>query len=214
MRYVFPGLAATLLTVVAAVFVDRHLLCWVNQSSVAELLAAVLGSGGVGFLLAQVYFACPSSRVNYSDWVNANLEQLRSVREFADYQRFADLKKLGRRQAWDVVHYLWEERVVASSRSLDRSASRLAARMSAIGATLLGVVVGALAWAAVAIHAFVSGHGSLFGLTIGTLLFAATFWALGRAHLYVSETIKRIVLLRLSQEFPGPKSNQPQRAAP
>ena len=191
MRYIFPGVAAALLTAAATALADPRLACWVGGASVAELLAAVPGSGGAGFLLAQAYFACPWSRVDYSDWVNANWERLRrSARELESFRCPANLEKLRRQQAWDVVHYLWEELVVASSENLDRAASRLASRMSAIGTILLGSAVGVPTWVFVSVRAFISGHGSCLGLVIGVLLFAATFWLLGRAHIRVSQTIR------------------------
>lgn len=67
MRYVFPGIVTALAVVLALVAADPQLIRRFIQlgirmpwSSLGWSFAALIGSGGLGFLLAQMYFGLPS----------------------------------------------------------------------------------------------------------------------------------------------------------
>jgi len=195
MRYVFPGLATVLVTGSALALVEPGLFRWAGWSSVAALLTVLVGSGGLGFLLAQAYFAFPWSRLDYGRW----LFETKCYRECAtDATRDlykADWRRDPRR-TWALGHHLWKTCVGLESGGLDKSTGRFASRMTAIGATLFGVTLGFFVWVVVVIRASVRGHTPCwFRLVVGILLFTLVIACLLIAFRSVRRILESIIRL-------------------
>jgi hypothetical protein len=206
MRYVFPGLAAILVTGIACASVAPQFICWLRGASVVELFAALVSSGGLGFLLAQCYFALDCSRVDYRRWFKER-SQLLSVDTKMKHWLGKNCQA-DRKAAWNCGHYLWKVHVAEEHKGLDRSTGRLAARMAAIGASFLGIAVGSFVWIGVLVYVCVAGRPpSVVGWVTGPVLLGSSLALLWRAHGKLGQTIEDVVAMGLSNLW----SERPQR---
>ena len=141
-RYTLSGVAAA--TVVIAAFLVAHpgsAASWFQGSDLTKVVAALLGSGGVGFVLAQAYHALPFSSPDYrrvfaEDATSRNAQEI----DEADWPRACFDKHF----AQLLGHYLWQVDVASGkeNKALNRATQRYAARKAAIGTTALGILIG------------------------------------------------------------------------
>lgn len=147
LRYAVPGIAVVLLFTLALIVVQPQISCWLVRPAtpwrlIALLFGSVIASGGLGFLLAQIYFGLPA-------WFNTP-----DHREATEGNRskcwLIDLFNGGkaRLEAQRKARYAFQSYMGETDRNttLTRSTSRSAQRMAAMGTTILGLVIGFLIW--------------------------------------------------------------------
>jgi hypothetical protein len=199
LRYVFPGLGAVLAAIGAISLVNCRFWMWLSSASTTDWLGVVVGSGGAGFLLAQIYFAFPYARVDHSGWLDRNRQSLDKRRELGDCLG-PESRTLSRAQAWRVTHYLWEEYVAHANPALNAAVSRHASRMSAVGTAIVGFLLGFATWIVVLAGAGAPGPApSACLIALGAALFIIPLIALTVTFCRVERTIRTVVELGLSK---------------
>ncbi len=65
LRLIIPGFASLTVTGLAFAITFPRVLCCITQLEPGGWITAIIGSGGLGFLLSQTYFAFPCSLLDY-----------------------------------------------------------------------------------------------------------------------------------------------------
>lgn len=146
LRYAVPGIAAVIIFALALVLRHPRLICWLAAVDQGQTIAWVLGglvaSGGLGFLLSQIYFGLPSW-FNTPDhrhgaagrrWPRPKRcclrpicpEENRTRLSAQRYARFSFQSRTGKDETLKVVR---------------EGVSRSAQRMASLGATITGLVI-------------------------------------------------------------------------
>jgi len=227
-RFVIPGFASV--TVIALAFAasfPRYVWDAVGHFPVEAWVGIAIGSGALGFLLSQAYFASQYSLLDYQEFFQTETSSNRLLPMLRDNDRryvdslFAQARR-DRRAAYDLGTFLWQKLVADDDKALNTATSRAAARTAAIGATWIGVAVGFvifLGWSGVlcghAMWLFIL-RGSPPCLTCcwrplpGTVIFTLALAFLGLAHRRLCKLNQRLVLLGLAaRELPRPTETQP-----
>jgi hypothetical protein len=214
-RFIIPGFASLTVTGLAFAITFPRVLCYVTQLELGGWITAIIGSGGLGFLLSQSYFAFRCSLVDYRQSFNnpSLVAHFRSMIHW-DSSRASedawDQAKLDKRTAYNLGTFLWQKLIADREKALNGTTSRAASRMAAVGATWLGVAlgfVGFVVWCSVRwVHAlwfwFLNGFLPAGACTCRPLLGAAVFIVvlavLWLVHRRLRELNQRLVELGLA----------------
>jgi len=190
-RYVFPGIATVFVTavgfLVAFPWIVGNLPCWLGRLVRIPIWEMVLvtfvGSGALGFILVQMYFAFPCfSLANHTCIAKEFLLLL------------CKEASCSREKAWALTHMRWQLLLAEDSTmyKLNETTARLATFKCGIGATFIGILAGFIAWVA-----FVVFERSSVATFWHPLLAALVFIVLGLllwcSHKHVREHLEVIV---------------------
>lgn len=215
-RFVIPGFASV--TVIALAFAasfPRHVCGAVGSLPIGAWVGIAVGSGALGFLLAQAYFAFPYSLLDYRKFLETEEGRavISTVLPGTNPKCIDELlahASNDRRVAYDLGTFLWQELVADHDKALNGATSRAAARTAAVGATWIGVALGFVV--------FLGWSGALCGHAMrllilrgfppcltccwrplpGTAIFVCVLVFLGLAHGRLRELNQRLVLLGLA----------------
>jgi hypothetical protein len=185
-RFVIPGFASV--TVIALAFAasfPRYVWDAVGHFPVEAWVGIAIGSGALGFLLSQAYFASQYSLLDYQEFFQTETSSNRLLPMLRDNDRryvdslFAQARR-DRRAAYDLGTFLWQKLVADDDKALNTATSRAAARTAAIGATWIGVAVGFVI--------FLGWSGVLCGHALSHLLLAP---AARDCHLHARPRVPR-----------------------
>lgn len=217
-RFIIPGFASLTVTGLAFAITFPRVLCYVTQLEPGGWITAIIGSGGLGFLLSQSYFAFPCSLLDYREWFQHHspsflLASFR-VESHGEIERLwgqaAGSGPAAKRDAYNLGTFLWQTLIADREKALNGATSRTASRMAAVGATWLGVAlgfVGFVVWCGVRwVHAlwfwFLNGFLPAGACTCRPLLGAAVFIVvlavLWLVHRRLRELNQRLVELGLA----------------
>ena len=150
LRFVASGLSVLAIFLAALCIMNPRLLRQFGSMSTGLLLLA--GSGGLGFLFAQIYFSLSWSIPDHYGIVQKIHDKKRSlewIRSICDVQWIGAVtttrgKCQRKRPAQKIVHYVWRALVSENRKykGLNDLTKTLAAKRAAIGATLVGLVTG------------------------------------------------------------------------
>ena len=126
---------------VAFPWIVGNLPCWLERLVLIPIwemmLVTFVGSGALGFILVQMYFAFPCfSLANHTC--------------IAEKFHLCEKASCSRREAWALTHMEWQLRLAEDSKmyKLNETTTRLATFKCGIGATLIGLLAGFIAWLA------------------------------------------------------------------
>lgn len=159
MRYVIPGFVAPVAFLISVWIAHPgavlRIAGYALSSPTAGLLSALvalLASGSLGFLLAQIYFACPFSVPDYRPFFQSNpaprvpnecSELLGRIREGG----ICPLQRLrARRNAQVLARYTWQVNVAPNAKKLNNHIRDQASRKASIGAAALGLLLALFLW--------------------------------------------------------------------
>src|SRR5437762_3456568 len=119
LRFTLPGLACVLLVLLALSVSDpdivRNVLSKDCATSIGEVAVFFLGSGGLGYILANVYFAAYWLPLLSKWWAidhRSVLEQLGDKVKIIDPSGKSLLaSNLSRREAWQIVSQFWYSKI-------------------------------------------------------------------------------------------------------
>lgn len=156
-RFTLPGLASVILLLIFLVLTGDLKMADILRAvgankSVGVILGVFLGSGGLGFLQATVYFALywfwPFDRLMAPD-DRTFLEDFREMVEFVDSKgnRYSPLDG-SRHEAWTIVNIYFTSRIkeVPELRGIIPLTDRLVNVTHALGATFVGTSLSFIAW--------------------------------------------------------------------
>jgi len=200
LRYVVSGITILPLLAVALLVADKFVLLQIATAWGA--LVALVASGGLGFLFAQLYFLLCFSVPDYRKLavtlrsqgyvVGLSCRILHPATSTLKRRSRETCK--GRRHAQAVVHYVWSAYIANANPELNNLTRTLAARKAAIGASLVGSLLAALLWIwLICEQLLISSMRSWLCLLV-FLVPAAVLWRLHQFH--VAE-LERIVCWRL-----------------
>jgi hypothetical protein len=209
-RYVFPGLAV-LLQVAAAVTVssDAKALAGMVQAigSPTGALTTVLASGGLGYVLANVYFAL-YWRLS-SPMTLDHRPLLMDIRESVVFKRLSghdvdiDINRLTKREAWTIVVGFWHsrhrKRVIKGNRPF---VDRLVDNVASLGATIVGSAFAFLMHVLYSTSSLLcQGKGAPIDLGVVTVivLWAILILCFCLAHQLANQALQRIVNTAIAQ---------------
>jgi hypothetical protein len=149
-RFIIPGFASLTVTGLAFAITFPRVLCYVTQLEPGGWITAIIGSGGLGFLLSQAYFAFPCSVLDYRKWFQHHSPNflLASFRVDSHWEikrlwgQAAGSGPAAKRDAYNLGTFLWQTLIADREKALNGATSRTASRMAAVGATWLGVALG------------------------------------------------------------------------
>lgn len=214
LRFTLPGLASVILLLITLVLsgdlktADILRLQGAGES-LGLILGVFLGSGGLGFLLATVYFALYWSWP--FDWLMAPdnrpfLRDFKKMIEIVDSEGEEYSVPLSRHEAWTILNHYVASRIenVSEFKGLQPITDRLVDVTHAAGATFVGVFLSFIAW--LCIHfplkeEAVIGSNEIILFFVWLLLLFVI--GLNRNHaLKASESISRsAVAQRILKEF-------------
>lgn len=159
LRYAVPGIAVAIVFVLALVVVHPGIICLFDRAStswqlVSLILSGLIASGGLGFLLAQIYFGLPSwfNTANHCDVIEDSVPKKPEAKRlkwlgtwWANFNCKGNAKRL---KAHREVRYRFQSLVGEDKtlKVLHRTVNLSAQRMASIGATVTGLVILFLAW--------------------------------------------------------------------
>ena len=214
LRFVVSGLAVLGVSLVALALAKPSILrsdCIEGLSGLVVLVA----SGGVGFLLAQVYFALPSLSVpDYTSTIKHLATGPRNAKwaggitsemwEDATKGRSKASRILGcdRPSAQSIAHVIWKRTIAESQEPLDALTSSLASRKAAVGATLVGTVSLLVLWYPtflVLVEAGILDEGAIRQILVPIAVFASASLPLVLVHSRQMRELTNVVNGALSQ---------------
>ena len=223
LRYVLPGIVflAELLVLLFILFPDwttSQLKVIKGDQGLGVVLASVLASGGIGFVLSVLYHVILWSpldrcRFNHAPIVaslrTANVIQLRDATTNAQIR---DDAAISRHDAWVIATSLWNERVDSSRhiKGANRQAALLVDMLHAVGTARVATPI---AWIAVLFIATHIGHISweyepvlrfVFAIVVAALLFATFHCSFVRISNLYEDFVAEVLhdALRLENQIP------------
>lgn len=209
LRYAVPGIA-TGLVFFAALFlsVPDTVLGWLDTGvasqgasslldAAALLLTSFFASGGLGFILAQAYFALPSV-FNTADHRTAMRV---SIPTHSGWHPLAASRT--RLEAHRAARLAWAMYVAERHRDVEALTASCSRRMAAIGATLTGTVFAGILWLAVLSSGWI-GAASVAGWLRGGATVLVSGLLLWRAWHKIRKDLEGIVAAGLADVGDGP----------
>lgn len=219
LRYAVPGIATGLIFVMALLAaVPSVILNWLSAGvardgaaslldTAALLLSGFLASGGLGFILAQVYFALPSVFNTADHRTAVGVPTL----EHPGRHLLADSRT--RLEAHRQARLAWAMHVAERHRDVEALTASSSRRMAAIGTTLAGTVLAGALWLVV-LSSGRLGTPSASGWFGGGAVILATGLLLWRAWHKIRKDLEAIVFAGLADSRHGasePLQHKPRR---
>ena len=212
-RYILPGVATVFVTavsfLVAFPWIVGNLLCWLERLIRIPIWEMVLvtfvGSGALGFILVQMYFAFPCfSLADHTPIFEKFRLQSEHKENWNDYKEAS----CNRGKAWALTHMHWQLFLAKDSRmyKLNETTTRLATFKCSIGATLIGLLAGFIAWVAFVVFER-SSVAAFWHPLLAACVFLVPVILLYRSHNKVREHLAVIVNNTMRDKLPGEKKD-------
>jgi len=194
LRYTLPGLSAVIQLIIGLSITDSSIVCSVLSAkdlaeSIGIVLTIFIGSGGLGYLFANIYFSLywswPFSRLIAIDHLTLFKDLSEKMIEIVDFSGKAYSKELSKREAWTVFTQYWHSKIEENTKikGVNTITNRLTDVTHGLGATYIGSLLALVSW--VVIHLSISHN--LASIISKESLFAFLAWIiliiiLGRAY--------------------------------
>jgi len=157
LRFTLPGLACVITLLIAFSFSDPSAIGQLLKSAWADktlgvVIGVFLASGGLGYILANIYFSIywswPFSRVIAINH-RSLLTSLNDNLEIVDISgKKLNLQRISKRDAWTIVTQYWFSQIEGSNniKGINSTTDRLVDFTHSLGATFIGILLSFAAW--------------------------------------------------------------------
>lgn len=172
LRYTLPGLSAVIQLLIGLSITDSDVVCKILSAkdltqSLGIVLIIFIGSGGLGYLFANIYFSLywswPFNRLIAIDHLTF-LEGLRKeMIVIVDLYGKEYTTALSKREAWTIITQYWHSKVEDNSKikGINKITDRLTDVTHGLGATFIGSLSALASW--IVIHLSVSQDSASSG---------------------------------------------------
>lgn len=157
LRYTVPGLSAVVQLFIGLSVSDIDIVCKIISvkdltQNIGLVLTIFIGSGGLGYLFANIYFSLSWSwpfkyfvAINHLSLLN-NLKE--KVIDIIDFSGEPYKKDLSKREAWTIITQYWHSKVKKNSKigGVNSITDRLADVTHSLGATCVGSLSALGSW--------------------------------------------------------------------
>jgi len=194
LRYTLPGLSAVIQLLIGLSITDSGIVCKILSAkdltqSLGIILAIFIGSGGLGYLFANIYFSLywswPFSRLIAIDHLILLKDLRKEIIEIVDFSGKAYANDLSKREAWTIFTQYWHSKIKENKKieGINIITDRLTDVTHGLGATFIGSLSALVSW--IVIHLSIAQSSASFispKIFIVFLAWAILIFMLGVAY--------------------------------
>ena len=171
LRYTLPGLSALIQLLIGLSITDSGIVCKILSAkdltqSLGIILTIFIGSGGLGYLFANIYFSLyrswPFSRLIAIDHLTLLKDLRKEIIEIVDLSGKAYANDLSKREAWTIITQYWHSKIEENTKikGINIITDRLTDVTHGLGATFIGSLSALASW--IAIHLSIAQDSASF----------------------------------------------------
>lgn len=224
LRYTLPGLSAVIQLLIALSITDVGIVCKILSvkdltQSLGLVLTIFIGSGGLGYLFANIYFSLywswPFNRSVAIDHLSFLNNLKKEVIEIIDSSGKPYEKDLSRREAWTIITQYWHSKIEKDPKikGVNSITDRLTDVTHGLGATYVGSLSALASW--IGIHLAIAqnsasfSHKEIFILVSWIILIVLLSFAYRRANMALQSIANSTLtdIIRCEYQLTGKKVN-------